>query len=150
MTLPMPDPSSAKHRTLPKPNAIRQNLTDGTSTSKDSSPWQHRLVSHNLSQNLPESDLGRRSTVPSISYYERRSSDVNGGQTPMVDSTSNDSASLPSIALGPLTRKRGAPAMADEARSGSKSPSSPVPSEGAREFCLCQPDPKIPRPRNGK
>lgn len=150
MTLAMPDPSSAKHRTLPKPSAIRQNLTDGTSTSKDSSPWQHRLVSHKLSQDLPESDLGRRSTVPSIAYYERRPSNINGGQTPMVDSISNVPASLPSIALGPLIQKQDASAMADESRPGTKSPSGPVASEGPREFCLCQPDPKIPRPRNGK
>ena len=150
MTLSMPDPSSAWDRTLPKPDAILQTLPEGTFTRRGSSLLQHHLVSRSLSQEILEKDLGRRSTVPCISYNERRPSGVNGGQTRMVDSTSYDPALLPTVALGPLTRKRDASDMTEESHSGSKSPSSPVAGEGVKEFCLCQPDPKIPRPRNGE
>lgn len=150
MTLSMPDPSSAWARTLPKPDAILQNLPEGIFSRRGYSVSQHHLVTRSLSPEILESDLGRRSTLPSISYHESHPSGVNVGQTRMIDSISYDPALLPATALGPLTRKRDASDMAEDSHSGSKSPSSPIAGEGVKEFCLCQPDPKIPRPRNGK
>lgn len=150
MTLSVLDPSSAWDRTLPKPDAILQDLPEGTFARRSSSLMQHHLVSRNLSQEVHEGDLARRRTVPCISHHERRPSGVDGGQTRMIDGTSRDPASLPPAVLGPLTRKREASLMADESHSGPESPSSPPTGDGAKEFCLCQPDPKIPRPRNGE
>jgi HMG box factor len=150
MTLSMPDPSSAWDRTLPKPDAILQSLSEGTFARRGSSLLQHHLVTRSLSQDILEGDLGRRSTVPCISYHERRPSVVNGGRTRMINSIPYDPSLLPPPVLGPLTRKRNASDMAEESLTGSKSPTSPIAGEGVKEFCLCQPDPKIPRPRNGE
>ena len=150
MTLAMPDPSNVWNRTLPHPNTILQNIPAGTFAKRSSSLLQHHLVSRNLSQEVFSSDVGRRSTVPCISYHERRSSGLDGGQTFMVDSSSQKSALLPSAPLDTLTRKKDASHMAKESVSRPESPSNVIAGEGAKEFCLCQPDPKIPRPRNGK
>ena len=149
MTLFMPDPSSSWDRTLPKPSGILQNIPAGTLARRSSSLLQHHLVSREP-QEVLSSDVGRRSTVPCISYHERRSSVPEGAQMRTVDSSSGEPASYQSAPLGTLTRKRDASHMADESLSGPESPSSPITGDGAKEFCLCQPDPKIPRPRNGK
>jgi HMG box factor len=148
MTLSMPDPSSSWDRTLPKPNGILQNLPAGPFTRRISSLLQHHLVSRNLSQETLESDVGRRRTVPCISYHGRPLSGVDG-QPRMVDNLPREPALLPSASLETLTRKRDASHMAEEPYSRPDSPSSASAGEGAKEFCLCQPDPKIPRPRNG-
>jgi HMG box factor len=49
----------------------------------------------------------------------------------------------PMISTKDLARDRSA------SSSGSSSPAKSAKSEGL-QFCLCQPDPKIPRPRNGE
>lgn len=49
------------------------------------------------------------------------------------------------------TRKRSMQEMAaPDISEGSSSPTSTGQMEGGNQFCLCQPEPKIPRPRNGK
>jgi HMG (high mobility group) box len=49
-----------------------------------------------------------------------------------------------------LSRKRKESTMADQRPSRSSSPASVGQADGQTQFCLCQPEPKIPRPRNGK
>ena len=144
----MPDPLSSWDRILPKPNGILQNLPAGTLTRRSSSLLQHHLVSRNLSPETLESDVGRRSTFPCISYHGIPLSGVDG-QTRIVDNLPREPALLPIASQETLTRKRDAFHMAEESHSRPDSPSSPSTGEGAKEFCLCQPDPKIPRPRNG-
>jgi HMG box factor len=55
--------------------------------------------------------------------------------------------------VGPMLTTKELPMRERSERSSSSSASSNSPiksKEGAMQFCLCQPDPKIPRPRNGE
>lgn len=149
MTLSIRDPSSSWDRTLPKPTAILQNLPAGAFARRSSSLLQHHLVSRNFSQETLESDVGRRSTVPCIPNHARRMSGAYGGQARMVDGHPREPVLLPNASLETLMRKRDESHMAEESQSRPESPSNASVDSGAKEFCLCQPDPKIPRPRNG-
>lgn len=51
--------------------------------------------------------------------------------------------------LGPMVSTKDLARDRSASSSGNSSPTKSVKSEGL-QFCLCQPDPKIPRPRNGE
>ena len=141
----MPDHTLSWDRVLPAPHALLNGLTNDLLPRRNSSLLQHHLIS---SKDLLDSSKDRRSTVPSISYYlEPRVSPVR----PISLRHSQDSSTSGQPAAVPLTRKRAALLMADELNTRETSPATTQDSisETANQFCLCQPDPKIPRPRNG-
>jgi len=151
MTASMPKPSLSWDRVLPAPHALLNGNADEILPRRSSSLLQHHLFS---SKDLLDSSRDRRSTVPSIAYQVNPS---NSTVCPALSLAAQDfpvardfsAASQP--ASGPLTRKRAATLMADEAKSRETSPATTHDSisEATNQFCLCQPDPKIPRPRNG-
>jgi HMG box factor, other len=132
-------------RVLPAPHALLNGHSNDLLPRGSSSLLQHHLVS---SRDLLVSPKDRRSTVPSISYHvePRRNSFL-----PQLARGSQDSSASDQSAIGPLTRKRAASLMADDSKTRETSPATTQGSisENANQFCLCQPDPKIPRPRNG-
>ena len=145
MTASMPDHSLSWDRVLPAPHALLNGHPNASLPRRSSSLLQHHLIS---SKDLLDSSRDRRSTVPSISYYlDPKSSHIR----PIPLRCSQDPSMPDQLATGPLTRKRAASLMADESKTRETSPATTQDSisETANQFCLCQPDPKIPRPRNG-
>lgn len=150
MSASISDPSIPWNRVLPKPPTLLNDRPDGPFGKRNISLLNHHTVSERYSKDLLESGTGRRSTVPSISYPQMPSSSLEF-QLPSRESDTNASISTDRSSLGSLARKRTLSLMADEPRSREQSPSNqsaiiePLP-----QFCLCQPEPKIPRPRNGE
>jgi hypothetical protein len=145
MTASMPKPSLSWNRVLPAPHALLNGNADDKLSRRSSSLLQHHLFS---SRDLVDSSRDRRSTVPSISYQLNPS---NSTISPAPSLAAQDFTTASQPVSGPLTRKRAASLMADEAKSRETSPATTHESisEATNQFCLCQPDPKIPRPRNG-
>lgn len=145
MTAPIPNHSLSWDRVLPAPPALLNGHANDSLPRRSSSLLQHHLLS---SKDLVESSKDRRSTVPSISYQlPYRISPVPA----LPPRASQDSSGSDQHPTGPLTRKRAASLMADESKTRETSPATTQDStsETTNQFCLCQPDPKIPRPRNG-
>lgn len=141
----MPNPSLSWDRVLPAPHALLNGNVNDLHPRRSSSLLQHHLFS---SKDLLESPKDRRSTVPSISYQVDPKITPNPRIPPRgsLDSSASDQS-----ATGPLTRKPAALLMADDSKTRETSPATTQDSnsEATNQFCLCQPDPKIPRPRNG-
>lgn len=146
MTASVPNTSLAWDRVLPAPDALLNGNANHVLPRRSSSLLQHHLFS---SRDLLESPKDRRSTLPSVSYQvDPRISPI----LPIPLPRGPQDSSIPGQpTTGPLTRKRAASLMADESKPRETSPAAThdlVP-EATDQFCLCQPDPKIPRPRNG-
>lgn len=147
MTASMPNHSLSWDRVLPAPQALLNGNANDILPRRSSSLLQHHLFS---STDLLDRSKDRRSTVPSIAYQVNPSISTSTiPQTP--PRASQDSIASDQPATGPLTRKRAATLMADESKIRETSPATTHDSisETTNQFCLCQPDPKIPRPRNG-
>ena len=147
MTLSISDQPSQWHRRAGYPN--RSSLLSDTTIdpfpsrgSRSASLLEHHIVRDRALEqhHYLSPETGRRSTVPCIPHR----------------------ASLPSSGFGQRAehqyseeayeiyhRKRTASMMADQEASESSSPASTGQVDGG-QFCLCQPEPKIPRPRNGE
>ena len=145
MTHLMPDPSVPWDRTLPKPTALLSHTPDNPFTQNKTVSWLHRheAVIHPASP----FETSRRSTVPNVVHQQR----------PITQETLDSARISPDFvpngsSIEPLvTRKRSFSHMADEAHSSENSPTSSSQSatDSANQFCLCQSESKIPRPRNG-
>jgi HMG box factor, other len=141
----MPNHTLSWDRILPAPHALLNGNANDLLPRRSSSLFQHHLCS---SKDLLDSPKDRRGTVPSISYQaDLRICPI----PPIPQRGSQDSSASDQPATGPLTRKRAASLMADESTIRETSPATTRDSisETTNQFCLCQPDPKIPRPRNG-
>lgn len=146
MTASRPNPSLSWDRVLPAPDALLNGSSKDVLPRRSSSLLQHHLFS---SKDRLEGQKDRRSTVPSISYQvDSRTSPVPPIPPPRCPL---DISHPTQLATGALTRKRAASLMADESTPRETSPAATQGSipESTNQFCLCQPDPKIPRPRNG-
>lgn len=140
--------SMAYDRVLPKPLALYNDLPSDRLARRSSNLLQHKIMTDSVSKGS-DRDIPRRSTFESIPAVETRS---HASQSQSSSPDHNSSAATDNSKVGPLTRKRAASLMASDSSPQQQSPSSspPVSSvEAGSQFCLCQPDPKIPRPRNG-
>jgi HMG box factor len=128
-------------RVLPNPVALRYETTQVT-------PRSSNLLDHKIMNDLPQSVTMH--TNPS-SRYDARSTGVSKIHQHMSMKLPDSKMGKP---VGPILTTKELPLRERSDRSSSSSVSSgnsPVKSkEGAMQFCLCQPDPKIPRPRNGE
>ena len=145
MTLPLPNPSIAWDRTLPKPQALLQE-----SSREILSLGRSASLLHSSSNNIvahPALESARRNTAPCLQYRASPQSPIL--QEPAcIDPRLRPNADNSDTGL---TKKRDLSHMAEELDSGEQSPttSSPSATGSASQYCLCQRDPKIPRPRNG-
>jgi HMG box factor, other len=132
-------------RVLPAPHALLNGNPDDLLPRRSSSLLQHHLFS---SKDLLDNQKDRRSTVPTISY---QANSTISPIPPIRPGDPQDCSSSDRPAIGPLTGKRTESLMADEPKTRETSPATTQDSssEATNQFCLCQPDPKIPRPRNG-
>jgi HMG box factor, other len=128
---------------LPKPAALLHDRFNDPFAPQNSSLLQHHITSDRSSKDPSNIISERRITVPSIAYSEipRSSPPI---RSPLRDSLVSIGSTYTDE--GPGNRKRTASFMEDDTKSPDRSSRN---EESENHFCLCQPDPKIPRPRNG-
>ena len=144
MSISIPDPSISWYRVLPKPIALLHDRFSDPFPRRSSSLLQHHITSDKSFEAVSDTVAERRTTVPSIAYNDLpRSSPPS--RSPLRNSIVSVGSSYTDEGL--VTRKRTASLMEDDPRSRDPSPQT---EEAGHKFCLCQPDPKIPRPRNGR
>ena len=147
MSLSIPDDSISWNRILPKPTALLHDHFNDPFPRRNSSLLQHHITSDTFLKAVSDDSPGRRITVPSISYSATPKSEP---PIQCLLNNSADSASTLYANEGQVGRKRNGSLMENESEPRDPSPLTQHPSEEAgNQFCLCQPDPKIPRPRNG-
>ena len=149
MTLSISDQPSHWHRVTKRHSLLNDATID---------PFPYRdhraasLLDHHIvrdgQQDARVADNGRRSTVPILPHPA----------PPLIAAPPPPPAldpGYPTSVVHPEhfrdTRNRSMQEMAGpDISEGSSSPTSTGQMEGGNQFCLCQPEPKIPRPRNGK
>ena len=143
MSMSTPEPSISWYRVLPKPAALLHEHFNDPFPQRHSSLLQHHITSDKPSKAVSDTISGRRTTVPSIAYSE-----VPRPSPPSRSPVRNSIVSIGSIYTdeGSVATKRTASLMEDGLQSPDRSLRK---EESGNQFCLCQPDPKIPRPRNG-
>jgi hypothetical protein len=149
MTLSISDQPSQWRRLSDHPRRLSL-LSDATidpfpqRVTRSASLLEHHIVRDSPLDNSQRQEDGRRSTVPFLPY---RASPI--GQNDIAPPHDLPCSSIDVDREHDLSRKRKVSTMADHP-SGSSSPASVEQPDGQPQFCLCQPQPKIPRPRNGK
>src|SRR2546421_3973593 len=143
MSISLPESFVSWYRVLPKPTALLHDHSNDPFLRRNSSPLQHHISSDKPFKAASDTVAERRITVPSIAY-----NDIPRPSVPVRSPLRNSIVPIRGASADecPGTRKRTASLMEDSPRSRDLSPQ---PELSQSKFCLCQPDPKIPRPRNG-
>ncbi|KAJ9234887.1 transcriptional regulator family: HMG [Paecilomyces variotii] len=138
-------------RVLPKPMALYYDPARNTLPRPSTSLLEHKIMNDSFSKvTLPQRDA-------SILRSGGQNAEPVAAPAPLsqahLASINHDKVAINSISSRtPLTRERLSPVLTvDLPKSTRSSSASPPKSSSSREttqFCLCQPDPKIPRPRN--
>lgn len=149
MTLSISDQPSHWHRVTKRHSLLNDATID---------PFPYRdhraasLLDHHIVRDAPQdarvADNGRRSTVPYLPHPVPPPIAAHPPPPP-------PDPRYPGSVVHPEhfhdTRKRSLQEMAaPDISECSSSPTSTGQMDGGNQFCLCQPEPKIPRPRNGK
>ena len=132
----------------PKRHSLLSDATIDPFPSKSTqgaSLSEHHIVRDPLEYKTIHED-GRRNALPFLPY--RVSPIAHSGPRYSIDARTASLAA--DKAYEPMSRKRTASIMAEQEETDSSSPASTGQPEGGGQFCLCQPEPKIPRPRNGE
>lgn len=143
-------------RVLPAPVAVRHESSG--SNILHSNPFEHKIMndlpmSHGALPHRPD-PIGpgcryadyRANTVPQIHQQMAMYHGRPEPYTPPVDKHPMAMYSRQaSLSTGPLPLRERSPSS-----SGSSSPIKPSKEDYPGQWCLCKPDPKIPRPRNGE
>lgn len=140
-------------RVLPKPMALYYDPARNTLPRPSTSLLEHKIMNDSFSKvTLPQRDA-------SILRSSGQNAEPVAAPAPLsqahLASINHEKVAINSISSRtPLTRERLSPVLTvDLPKSTRSSSASPPKSSSLREttqFCLCQPDPKIPRPRNGE
>ena len=125
------------HRVLPPPSPAIQ----------DPSSWGFEpdsLLRHKIMPTEPVNDLNNRKKSLTPSQKPSSPERDKAVSSPGIES-------LEDYVDSPPARARSCSQISSEShRRGSTLPSVPWQGDSSSLICLCQPDPKIPRPRNGK
>jgi HMG box factor, other len=142
-------------RVLPRPLALYDDPTSRLHR-QTSSLLEHKIM-NDRNRAIPLQDISfpsgeaQRAKEPdscSTALSQMQLSAVNRDQ---IGQNGQLSATFPAPSSRQNTPMLVTVEQANADRSGSGSPTRPESArEAASQFCLCQPDPKIPRPRNGK
>jgi HMG box factor len=146
----LPNPASLRYEsapvsTLPRPSDLLDHkiMNDHRQKSYTALPHRPAAVPATADNARYTSDMrpnGVAQTHQHLASYGRGSMNKDPGLSPVVQQHAKPG---PMISTKDLGRDR------STSCSGNSSPTKSVKSEGV-QFCLCQPDPKIPRPRNGE
>lgn len=139
-------------RVLPKPPALHYEAPQGPMPRKTSTLLEHKIMNDDSSKMVIDQPQRERGSASASCRYaaDIRSSGVSSLSLSRAKIALNKIAcSAPSLE----SSKVSAPVLTKDIpirdRSSSTSPAKSAAKEPA-QFCLCQPDPKIPRPRNGE
>ena len=121
----------------------QRNMPDETHSEQDVSHKSHTAALQG--RNNSASDSNRRASSMSLRSRNRSPSPSRGSKTPLTPEESPPFQN---------TRKRSAGAVEQDGVALHSSNTSPAHTrassgESTSHVCICQPDPKIPRPRNG-
>jgi HMG box factor len=145
-------------RVLPNPASLRYESAPVSTLPRPSDLLDHKIINDHLPNSfvtLPHrpapppapgtpagNDMTRyASDMQQFASYQRPRVSMKNG--PCLSPVQQHVQPGPMISTNDLATDRSA------SSSGSSSPTKSVKNEGV-QFCLCQPDPKIPRPRNGE
>ncbi|KAI2732802.1 transcriptional regulator family: HMG [Penicillium roqueforti] len=105
-----------------------------------------------MNEELPKSVMAMRHPDGAVRYADPRSTGIHQTHQHISKEAHRMSSNGPGKPVGPMISTKELPLRerSDRSSSSSASSTSPIKShkESALQFCLCQPDPKIPRPRN--
>lgn len=149
-------------RVLPHPVALRYESAQAT-LPRPSNLLDHKVMNEELSAMAmrhpadggPVGPLGRYAEPRSAVHQTHQHISLNASKEPHAHAHAHKMSSNGSAKpIGPMISTKELPLRdrSDRSSSSSASSTSPIKSqkESAMQFCLCQPDPKIPRPRNGE
>jgi HMG box factor len=144
-------------RVLPKPVALLYDSPQVSLSRPTSNLLEHKIMNDDIvmaehrPEPVPTSSYRYSESLPKVNLLSLHRSRVGGNQAPPSPPTPLK-APRPTTAL----TSKCIPYRNQSSVSERSSSSSPVKSaaptssvDSATQFCLCQPDPKIPRPRNG-
>lgn len=150
-------------RVLPNPASLRYESAPVSTLPRPSDLFEHKIMNDQLPKSymaLPHrpgpgnpagSDTARcTSEVRPTGVAQTYQHLASYGQ--VRGSHKNDAALSPVLQHakpGPMISTQNLPRDRSASSSGSSSPAKSAKNDGL-QFCLCQPDPKIPRPRNGE
>jgi HMG box factor, other len=139
------------NRVLPKPLALYHDPISGREfTRRSSSLLEHKIMTaDNLTQGSSSGEAAQRADPRPESPMV-----VINSQASRINSSQREAREADNPPLGPLLKKRAATEMSATSNPTRELSSKPTSAPGtaiesSAHFCLCQPDPKIPRPRNG-
>lgn len=158
MTLSISDQPSQWHRITARHSLMSDATIDPFPyrTSRAASLLDHHIV-RDQQKDARIAEDGRRNTVPYLPPVVPPIASAPAPLPPPQQLPAPPDPRIPPPLIHPDhfhdsdTRKRSHQAMASQEHSeGSASPNSLGHVDGSSSFCLCQPEPKIPRPRNGE
>ena len=149
-------------RVLPNPAALRYESASVSTLPRPSDLFDHKIMNDHLPKSymaLPHRP-GPGNSASSDTRYTSELRPTGVAQThqhlssygQIRGSHKNDAALSPILQHakpGPMISTQNLPRNRSASSSGSSSPAKSAKNDGL-QFCLCQPDPKIPRPRNGE
>ncbi|KAE8146008.1 putative HMG box protein [Aspergillus avenaceus] len=137
-------------RVLPKPAALHYDSPQITLPRPTSNLLEHKIMNDNVSKvsmldrHVEPVPVGNPCRYAADGLPQVHLSSLNRAKIALNKIASNASLEPPKPSKSiPFRERTGA-----QERSSSSSPVKPSTREPATQFCLCQPDPKIPRPRN--
>lgn len=150
-------------RVLPNPAALRYESAQVSTLPRPSDLFDHKIMNDHLPKSymaLPHRPGPSISAGSGAARYTSEMRPHGVAQTHQHlasygqarGSDRNDSALSPvqqHAKPGPMISTQNLPRDRSASSSGSSSPTKSAKNENL-QFCLCQPDPKIPRPRNGE
>ena len=127
--------SMSYHRVLPLPEPLHSNLTPRCRQADD-------LLQHKIMTNDKDSTTPKRARSPVSSHQS---------SSPVIDKAPSSpiTSSLEDNVDSQKGRARAASQASSIERRRLPSISKAFQLESPSDICLCQPDPKVPRPRNG-
>lgn len=141
-------------RVLPKPAILHHDASRQDHRSRSNTLLEHKIMTDKFSKVAEERDGSRR---PNSLLVDKAPPSAPLPQPLAVRTSVNCEEPMTEGSKVPLTRRRVATLATgvSERDNGQKSPPLGSPKSASSkdsvvQFCLCQPDPKIPRPRNGK
>ncbi|OJD17333.1 hypothetical protein AJ78_02571 [Emergomyces pasteurianus Ep9510] len=135
-------------RVLPKPPALHYDPTGRDFPTRTSTPVEHQIMTDKFSKVNGEENGNR-----SVGVLESRIMATSLSRNTIASPENTTSTKAPPM-ISPVARKRTCSLITSEAArqerstSSSSSKSTSSKESSSLQFCLCQPDPKIPRPRN--
>ncbi|KAL3464088.1 hypothetical protein BJX64DRAFT_103220 [Aspergillus heterothallicus] len=143
-------------RVLPKPAALHYDSPQGSLPRPSSNLLEHKIMNDDIAmaehrpEPVPTPTYRYSETLPKVNLLSLHRSRVGGNQAPPSPPTPLEAPKPTTTLTSKVIPYRDQSSVSERSSSSSpvKSAAPTGPRDSATQFCLCQPDPKIPRPRN--